>query len=695
MELNLSNLDLSFKLKGQFIRRHSKCLLISWVVVFFIFSNFSIAELHSQEIGTKWDKWTLELQMRYRSISQTTLSSDGKYVAYVVSEPLMKGEKSEYLRNIWVAATDGSFNLQYTRGEKSATGPSFSPDNKFLAFISARGSEKNQIWVIRILGGEAKKITDVKGGISSFKWSPDGRYIAFIMSDPETGEEIKQKKEKRDVRLVDQDYKYNRLYKIPVGDESTDKRDTIQLTTGKIHVTEFDWSPDGKTIVFSHQKTPLINDGFIERDISTIPADSGRITPLVNQPGVDNNPHFSPDGKWVAFVSNGGSPQPIGLGDIFIVPASGGKLIKLAETHDRSPQLICWTTDSKDILYTEVFKTSLNLFELPVNGGPARMITPGTGNYNSVTVDRSTGLIAFTWEDMETPVEVYYSPLIKFKAVRLSEININVPKPKMGRTEIINWTSADGKLIEGLLTFPVNYIKGNKYPLILNVHGGPAGAFSQGFTGSPSVYMIQTFAQKGYAIIRPNPRGSTGYGKDFRFANYMDWGFGDYEDLMAGVDKVIEMGIGSPDSLCLMGWSYGGYMTSFAVTRTNRFKAASMGAGLPDLISMVTTTDIPDYLSAHMGGEFWNDYETYERHSAIFRIKNVTTPTQVIHGALDLRVPFTQGQEFYVALKRLGVPTEMIVYPRTQHGPSEPKFIMDVTPRVLKWFDKHLGKLKE
>ena len=157
MELNLSNLDLSFKLKGQFIRRHSKCLLISWVVVFFIFSNFSIAELRSQEIGTKWDKWTPELQMRYRSISQTTLSSDGKYVAYVVSEPLMKGEKSEYLRNIWVAATDGSFNLQYTRGEKSATGPSFSPDNKFLAFISARGSEKNQIWVYASSEAKLKK----------------------------------------------------------------------------------------------------------------------------------------------------------------------------------------------------------------------------------------------------------------------------------------------------------------------------------------------------------------------------------------------------------------------------------------------------------------------------------------------------------------------------------------------------------
>ncbi|MFQ5691395.1 MAG: alpha/beta hydrolase family protein, partial [Gemmatimonadota bacterium] len=203
-------------------------------------------------------------------------------------------------------------------------------------------------------------------------------------------------------------------------------------------------------------------------------------------------------------------------------------------------------------------------------------------------------------------------------------------------------------------------------------------------------YMLQYFAQRGFAILRANPRGSTGYGKAFRYANVKDWGYGDLSDLLAGVDHVIEMGVAHPDSLLLMGWSYGGYMTSFAVTRTDRFKAASMGAGLPDLISMVTTTDIQDYLAAHMGGEFFDDYATYEKHSAIFHIKNVKTPVQVIHGQRDFRVPFTQGQEFYRALQRLGVPTEMIVYPRTPHGPREPKFVMDVSERILTWFNRFL-----
>jgi dipeptidyl aminopeptidase/acylaminoacyl peptidase len=256
---------------------------------------------------------------------------------------------------------------------------------------------------------------------------------------------------------------------------------------------------------------------------------------------------------------------------------------------------------------------------------------------------------------------------------------------------VISWKSKDGLVIEGILTYPVDYQPGKKYPIILQIHGGPAGVFSQTYTGAPSIYMTQFFAQHGFIVLRPNPRGSTGYGKDFRYANVRDWGFGDYEDLMTGVDHVLDMGIADSKNQFVMGWSYGGYMTSWIVSQTDRFNAASMGAGLPNLISMVTTTDIPDYLVAHAGGkEYWEDYEEYEKHSAIYYMKNVVTPTQVIHGANDLRVPLAQGQEFYNSLKRKGVDTEMIMYPRTPHGPTEPKFLMDVSPRILTWFEKYM-----
>jgi dipeptidyl aminopeptidase/acylaminoacyl peptidase len=319
-----------------------------------------------------------------------------------------------------------------------------------------------------------------------------------------------------------------------------------------------------------------------------------------------------------------------------------------------------------------------------------RPLTRGSGVVGSVSFSADGSRMAFTFEDSDTPPDVHTSPVQRFAMTKLTDLHAGIDAPALARTELLRWTSPDGLEIEGLLTYPADYQPGRRYPLALQVHGGPAGVFSQTFTGGPGIYKTQVFAQHGYALLKPNPRGSTGYGRDFRYANVRDWGFGDLDDLLAGVDIVIDMGVAHADSLAIMGWSYGGYMTSFAVTRTDRFKAASMGAGLPNLISMVTTTDIGDYLAAHMGGEFWDDFETYQRHSAMYRIANVTTPTQVIHGERDLRVPFTQGQEFYTALVRRGVPTELIVLPRTPHGPTEPKLLMEVTPRILDWFERHL-----
>lgn len=637
------------------------------------------------------DRWTPELSMQYKSIRGTAMSPDGRLIAYVVREPLMKGEKSEYLSHIWVVSTDGKSDVQYTRGEKSASNPSFSPDGEFLAFTSSR-SKKNQVWVMRVMGGEAEQVTEAKNGVATYQWSPDGEYIAYTMKDPDTEEEEKARKEKRDVILVDQNFKYNHLYKVTVAKDEDGKRNTKRLTSGDFHIMSFDWSPDNKHIVFSHKPDPRTNTSRSGTDISMVPADSGAVKPLVARPGADRNPEYSPNGKWVAFISHGGQPENIGLGDLYIISAAGGTPKKLAETPDRNIRSIEWSSDGKRIFLTETFRTFRHVLAVPLNGNEPGFITSGDGIFGSVSFNRKTSQMAFTYQNFNTPVEVYTSPVRKLDMKKLTEVNENVPKPKMGRTELIKWKSKDGLDIEGLLTYPVNYEKERSYPLILNIHGGPAGVYTQSFTGNPSIYMIQYFAQKGYAVLRSNPRGSTGYGKDFRYANFKDWGFGDYEDIMSGVDKVINMGVGHPDSLCVMGWSYGGYMTSYVVTKTNRFKAASMGAGLPNLISMTTTTDIPDYLVAHMGGELWEDYETYEKHSAIYRIKNVTTPTQVIHGAKDLRVPFTQGQEFYVALSRIGVPTEMVVYPRTPHGPREPKFLMDVSERILTWFEKHLGR---
>ena len=651
--------------------------------------------------------WTPETSMQVKTLSQTALSPDGKYTAYVVREPLMEGEQSEYLSHIWVAANDGSFNTQYTRGEHSSYAPAFSPDGQQIAFLSARGEQaKTQIWLMRVFGGEPLQLTEVEGGINSFQWSPDGSRIAFTQRDPDTEEEKARKKEKRDVILVDKNFKNRHLYTVLLK-ESDDNYPVQQITEGQLSVNSFDWSPDGTTIAFEHQPNPGVNARY-QSDIATVPADSGAIQPVIEQPGSDGSPNYSPDGKTLAFVSHGGTLEPIGLGDLYIVPAKGGKAKKLMNTPNRSANLIDWTPDGQSVMITEAMGTSTQVLNVPVSGKEATVISSNEitfegddesqvltklepGVFSSVAFDAGMETMAMVYENLQTPAEVYTGPVKNFSKQQLSHINDNLDLPEMARTELIRWTSKDGLPVEGLLTYPKGYERGKKYPVILQIHGGPAGVFSQRFNGRPSIYMTEYFAEKGYATIKPNPRGSTGYGKDFRYANFKDWGYGDYEDVVSGVDKVLEMGIGDPDQQFVMGWSYGGYMTSFVVTRTDRFKAASMGAGLPNLISMVTTTDISDYLVGHMGDEFWNDYETYEKHSAIYRLNEIVTPTQIIHGQNDLRVPFTQGQEFYEALKRKGVDTEMIVYPRTPHGPREPKFLMDVSDRILTWFEQYRG----
>ncbi|MBO6574292.1 MAG: S9 family peptidase [Rhodothermales bacterium] len=633
--------------------------------------------------------WTPEFGMQFHNVGSPEISPDGSLVAYTISEALMEGEKSEYLTHIWVAASDGSWNRQFTFGDKSTGNPTFTPDGGAIAFSTSR-SGKNQVWLLPIMGGEAQQLTDIEQGVGSWAFSPDGARLAFTARDPDTEEDKARKKEKRDVILVDQDFKYSHLYTVDA-DPATDD-DAQRITEGDFHVTEFDWSPDGSTIAFSHASDPRINSS-ITRDISTVPSDSGAVTLVVDWEGADRSPRFSPDGRTIAFVSDGGQVERVGLGDVYTVPATGGEVTALAHTYNRSAGLLDWMVDGTAVIVSESRRTYRTLYRLPVDGSEPSLLLPEDVVAGGFSFTPNQTAMAMVMQDPDTPADVYFvDTTTDYEARRLSDANGHLEIPPIGRTELLSWTSPDGLEIEGLLTYPIGYTAGDEVPLVLQVHGGPAGVFSQTYTGGRQLYMTQVFAQRGYAVLRPNPRGSTGYGKEFRYANIMDWGYGDFEDLMSGVDHVLDMGVAHPDSLLLMGWSYGGYMTSFAVTKTDRFQAASMGAGLPNLISMVTTTDIPDYLAAHMGGEFWDDYETYEKHSAMYRIKNVVTPTQVIHGANDLRVPFTQGQEFYVALKRLGVDTEFVVYPRTPHGPREPKLLMDVTPRILTWFEKHMER---
>ncbi|MEE2876580.1 MAG: S9 family peptidase [Candidatus Neomarinimicrobiota bacterium] len=643
------------------------------------------------------NEWSPEVSIRMKSISQLAFSPSGDAIAFSVREAVTQGEKSEYLNQIWVVKLSKRKSpIQYTFGEKSSSRPQFSPDGEYIAF-ARNVDEKTQVWIMRTAGGEAWQFSYQKESVSDFRWSPDGKQIAIVMKDPKSEEEETEEKEKRDVILVDKNFKNNHIY-IKAFTSKIDTAEANKITSGNFTVNALNWSPDSRKIVFSHSEEPTFNSRSITGDVSIVTVAEESIKTLVDWPGVDADPIFSPDGRIVAFSSDGGTTERIGLGDCFVVQAKGGKPKKLAETPNRSvgvrgaPGILQWSNDGKHVYTSDYEGTRTQIYRLDVKGKKISGLTSYDGVISNPILSPDEKQIAFVGQSTEKPSELYVSDLQKFSPKALSSFNRGMEWPDITNTERLNWESKDGLAIEGLLTYPSGYEKGKQYPLALIIHGGPAGVFTETFTGSPSIYVIQYFAEKGYAVLRPNPRGSTGYGKEFRYANFKDWGFGDYEDIMSGVDKVIEMGVADPERMAAMGWSYGGYMTSFLVTRTGRFKAASMGAGLPNLVSMVTTTDIPDYLTAHMGAEFWEDYETYEKHSAIYRVGNVTTPTQVIHGSNDLRVPFTQGQEFYVALKRRGIETEMIVYPRTPHGPREPKLLMDVSPRILAWLDNYIAR---
>jgi dipeptidyl aminopeptidase/acylaminoacyl peptidase len=545
------------------------------------------------------------------------------------------------------------------------------------------------------MGGEAEQITMAKGGINGYEWSPDSKQIAFTMTDTLPAQEEKDRKEKKDWTVVDK-FQNAQLHTVSLIKNDKGEYPIKRLTNGNLHVFSFNWSPDSKTIAFAHQASPWA-DIWITSDISTVAAEGGTVKPLVKGKGMEATPIYSNDGKTIAYVADGGDGKWASKHNVYTISAQGGTPKLLAATPDEQPTLLGFTADDKRILLREAYHTTSILSALPTDGSALKNIgMPDMGMAVNLSINKK-GDIAYTYQTPELPPDIYISSLSDMKEKKLTDIHADYMKGKtVGKTEVISWKSKDGKYdIEGLLTYPIGYEKGKKYPFILNVHGGPAGTFSQNFTGASAVYPIQAFAQQGYFVLRPNPRGSSGYGTEFRRANYRDWGNNDYDDLMAGVDKVIADGMAHPDSLCETGWSYGGYMTSMIITKTNRFKAVMAGAPVTNLMSFNGTADIPSFLPSYFGGEFWDDLKVYEDHSAMFNIKNAKTPTLIIHGLADDRVPPEQGLQLHRALQRLGVPTKMVGYPRQPHGFVEPKFIQDVGERVTGWFNQYIGRNKD
>ena len=567
--------------------------------------------------------WSPEQCLKIKNITAVRVSPDGNKVLYTVREAVMTDDRSEYVNQVWLCNADGSNAIQLTKGDKNSSNPKWSPDGKWIAFTSSRDSKTN-LYVLPVAGGEAEKITDVKTNVGDYDWSRDGKMIAFIMIDAADDKEEKNKKAKNDWYFMDEEVKQNRLFVL-----WPDKKDTAgkcvqkKLTKENYNVNAFDWSPDGKSIAYSHGKSPEVNDN-VYSDISLIDIESGSIKSIANTGAGETNPLFSPDGKMLVYYCTTDPVDWSGARHAKIYSFADGKNWRLKATPDENGGIgangiFAWTPDGKNVLWAEANKTLNSIYLLSADGKSITEWSKGAKDlFGAVAVNSSGTHIAFTLQNPSKLPEAYVSPLSNFSPVKVTSINAEYAAKPLPKTEVIKWKGADGKEIEGLLTYPIGYQTGQKVPFILNVHGGPAGVFSQTcVAANQGAYPIAAFAEAGYAVLRPNPRGSSGYGTEFRTANRNDWGGKDFLDLMAGVDHVIKMGVADENKMGVMGWSYGGFMSSWIVGHTNRFKVASIGAPVVDLSHQNLTDDIEGFLPSYFQSNPWDDWSKYDAHSPI------------------------------------------------------------------------------
>lgn len=654
----------------------------------FLFLLFAIIQL---VVAVAQNNWSPDQLLKIKNISSAQISPDGKKVVYALREAYMTEDRSEYVNQIWVCNSDGTGHLQLTKGDKNNSNPKWSPDNQHIAFVSAREGKTN-LYIMSISGGEAEKITDAKGGVGDFAWADDGHKIAFLSMDVASDKEEKDKKGKSDWYYMDANPKQNRLMVLWIHQkDSTGKYLQKLMTKENVSINSFDWNINSKTIAYSYGKTTKAND-MSNCDLSIVDITTGEVKSIANTTANESNPKFSPDGKHLAYVASELVNDWAGPKHVQIFSLSDGKSWRLKASPDEDGSIVGWTPDNKNILLFEAKKTLTGIYLLSADGKSIAEWTEKEMNYIA-NVSVSNGNISFILQNPSQLPELYMSAISTHLPKKITSINDAYSNKQLGKTELIRWKSFDGKEIEGLLTYPVNYQPGKKVPLLLNIHGGPAGVFSQSCIASnQGVYPLASLSENGFAVLRPNPRGSTGYGTNFRVANKQDWGMGDYQDVMLGVDAVIKMGVTDESMLGVMGWSYGGYLSSWIVGHTNRFKAASIGAPVVDLAFQNMTDDVESLMPVYFNGDPWDNWDLYTKHSPLRYVQNVKTPVMLQHGEADFRVPLGNSVMFYNALRRRGIPVKLLVLPRQPHGPFEPKMVMVAMHSNLDWFKEHLKK---
>ena len=647
----------------------------------------------------------------FEFLSDPRISPDGKLVAYVVT----KVDRGQNRRNssIWMVATNGTrAPWQFTTSPQSATSPRWSPDGQSLAFLSTRPTSETpaagtgasgatteqpraQIYLLSMNGGEARRLTSLKNGVNSFQWSPDGNRLV-VVSRTGPSDHRPESKDRSDVRhYKNTSYKFNdtgwfddrrgHLWVVNVKSEGAK-----QITEGNDwNDSDAQWSPDGTRIAFVSNRTGKEFEGNRNTDVWVILADGTSLTKISDHEEADSGPRWSPDGRNIAFT---GELHDRDHPKIWLAPAVGEKPSVLAANGlDLIPSGLEWSDDGKSLYFESGVKGEFQLFRVDLPSKSVAQISFGARAVRNADFNARTNTRVYTANDFKHLDDLYAADLNGANERKLTNLNAALWKQlQLADVERFTYKSADNWDVDGFLVKPIGWQDGKKYPMILSVHGGPAGQY-----GVDWYHEFQVYAAKGFAVLFTNPRGSTGYGQKFERGIMGEWGGKDYLDVMNGVDAAVRRYPWiDADRLGVTGGSYGGFMTNWIVGHTNRFKAAVTLRSLSNFISDDGTRDGAYGHSPDFGGDIFDRFDLYWDRSPLKYAKSVKTPTLILHSDNDFRVPIEQGEQWFRALKHYGVTTEIVMFPRENHNltrTGEPKHLVESLNWQLYWFDRFLN----
>jgi dipeptidyl aminopeptidase/acylaminoacyl peptidase len=661
---------------------------------------------------------TVDDYFQIRAVSDPQLSPDAKWVTYTVKTALLKEDKNE--ERIWMIPTVGGTPLALTAEGNSSSHARWSPDGKLITFLSARDEGKTQVWLLNRMGGEAVRLTDLPQDVQDFAWSPDSRQLVLILRDasPEELEAAKEKSTKEGATAEKE--KKSKTQKPWVIDRLQFKLDEVgyldrrrthlyvfdlaaksltQITSGDFDDSEPAWSPDGKLLAFTSNRSAPDPDATYDTNIWVVAANNtdkgAHLTQVTTNPGADSSPAWSPDGKWVAYVTQL-DPHLFDYATkhLAVSPATGGEAKVLTLTLDRmvsaphffgGGEFISFIADNDgaQILYI-ADPAGRGIMRLDTRRHISPLPESGFRTVNDYSVGDGFSRVAIA--QIATPgcPDELFS-IIDGKYHQITHVNDALfAQLKLSPAEYVHFKSKDGTAVSGYLYKPLDYVPGRKYPTILRPHGGPVWAYYAEFDHLP-----QLLAANGYAVLFPNPRGSTGYGQDFAKAIWADWGNKDFQDDIAMVDYAIEQGIADPEKLAVGGWSYGGISADFIITQTTRFKAAISGAGSAFFASFYGHDHYQRDYETELGRP-WENKAVWEHVSPFYRVSNITTPTLFMGGESDWNVPILGGEQMFQALKHLGRTTELVVYPGEYHEFKTPSHIKDRLERYLAWYGHYV-----